>query len=69
MIELWRMRRTLSLSSLPGPLWPEVVAPDRALSMGQIELNCTYAELFEIELFLHLTVIKNFTYTKLNCLN
>ena len=25
---------------LPGPLWPGVVAPDRVLSMGQIELNC-----------------------------
>ena len=30
----------LSLPLLPGPLWPEVVAPDRVLSMGQIELNC-----------------------------
>ena len=28
-----------SLPSLPGPLWPGVVALDRALSMGQIELN------------------------------
>ena len=35
------MRRTPSLSSLPGPLWPWVVAPDRVLSMSQIELNCT----------------------------
>ena len=25
---------TRSLPSLPGPLWPRVVAPDRALSMG-----------------------------------
>ena len=24
----------------PGPLWPGVVAPDGALSMVQIELNC-----------------------------
>ena len=31
---------TLSLSSLPGPLWPGVVAPDRALSIGYIELIC-----------------------------
>ena len=37
-LELWRMRSTPSLSSLPGPLWPGVVAPDRALSMGWIEL-------------------------------
>ena len=28
-----------SLTSLPGPFWPGVVAPDRVLSMGQIELN------------------------------
>ena len=27
------------LPSLPGPLWSRVVAPDRVLSMGQIELN------------------------------
>ena len=40
MLELWRMRSTASLPSLPGPLWPAVVAPERALSMDQIELNC-----------------------------
>ena len=34
MLELWGMRNTPSLPSLPGPLWPGVVAPDRALSMG-----------------------------------
>ena len=28
------------LPLLPGPLWPGVVAPDRVLSMVQIELNC-----------------------------
>ena len=32
--ELWGMRSTPSLPSLPGPLWLGVVAPDRALSMG-----------------------------------
>ena len=26
--------------SLSGPLWPGVVAPDKVLCMGQIELNC-----------------------------
>ena len=36
---LWGMQSTPSLPSLPGPLWPGVVAPDRALSIGQIELN------------------------------
>ena len=33
-LELWGVRSTPSLPSLPGPLWPGVVAPDRALSMG-----------------------------------
>ena len=40
MLELWEMQSTPLLASLPGPLWPEVVAPDRVLSMGQIELKC-----------------------------
>ena len=34
MQEIWGMRSTLLLPSLPGPLWPGVVAPDKALSMG-----------------------------------
>ena len=29
---------TPTLPSFPGPLWPAVVAPDRVLSMSQIEL-------------------------------
>ena len=40
LLELWGMRSTPSLPSLPGPLWPGMVAPVRVLSMGQIELNC-----------------------------
>ena len=40
MLVFWRMRSTPSLPSLPGPLWPWVVAHDKALSMGQIELSC-----------------------------
>ena len=39
MLELWRMQSTPSLPSLLCPLWPEVVAPNRVLSMGQIKLN------------------------------
>ena len=39
MLELWGMWSTPSLPSLPGLLWLRVVAPDRVLSMGQIELN------------------------------
>ena len=49
MQELWGMRSTLSLSSFPGPFLSEVVAPDKVLSMGQIEpfeilKLCTYAK-------------------------
>ena len=44
-MELWGMRSILSLPSLPVPLWPGVVAPDRVLSMGQIKLNYAYAKL------------------------
>ena len=40
MMELWGMRSTPSLPFLPGHLWPGVVALDRVLSMGQIELHC-----------------------------
>ena len=39
MLELWGMQSTPSLSSFPGSLSLGVVAPDRVLSMGQIELN------------------------------
>ena len=34
MLGLWGMQSTLSLPLLPGPLWPGMVAPDRALSMS-----------------------------------
>ena len=38
MLELWRIRSIFLFSSLPSLLFPGVVAPDRVLSMGQIEL-------------------------------
>ena len=38
-IKLLGIRNTLSLTLLPGLLWPGVVAPERVLSMGQIELS------------------------------
>ena len=38
MLELWGMQSTPSLPSLPGLHWPGVVAPERVLSIGQIEL-------------------------------
>ena len=34
------MRSTPSLLSLPGPLWPGMVASEKALSVSEIELNC-----------------------------
>ena len=37
-LEFWRKWSTLLLPLLPGPVWPGVVALDRVLSMGQIEL-------------------------------
>ena len=39
MLKLLRMRSTPLLPSLPDLLWPGVVAPDRVLSMDQIEVN------------------------------
>ncbi len=39
-LELWEMRSTPSLPSLPGPLWPGVVAPDRAPIYGLNRTNC-----------------------------
>ena len=50
------MKSTPSLSSIPGTLWPGVVAPDRFLSVGQIEL------------FVILTESKQMAHAKLNCL-
>ena len=40
MLELWGMRSTPLLPLLPGPLLPEMFAPNRILFMGQVELNC-----------------------------
>ena len=67
MLEHWGMRRTPSLPLLLGPLWPRVVAPDRVLSMGQIELNCV---LLLNWIAWKRTVLKYklCTYAKLNCL-
>ena len=77
MLELWGMQSVSLLPLPPGPLWRRVVAPDRVLSMGQIEQNCVLmlnciawnrvafvckTELFETELFRHLTVCKQNIY-------
>ena len=42
MLELWGMWSTTLLPSLSGLHWLQAVAPDRVLSMGQIELNCVH---------------------------
>ena len=39
MLKLKGMQSTPSLLLLPGSLWPGVVASDRVLSIGQIELK------------------------------
>ena len=39
MLELWGMQSSPSLTLFLGPHWPEMVAPDRALSMGWIDLT------------------------------
>ena len=62
------MSYTPSLWLLSGSRWPGVVASDRVLSLGQIELfeylNCVQTnnlceiESLKIELFDHLTVCK-----------
>ena len=77
MLEFSGMQSTHSLSLLSDPLWPRVVAPDRVLSIGQIEpfddLNwgqtneLCLIELLEIELFDHLPVCKQMTDALLNC--
>ena len=38
MQELWEIRSTVSFLSLPGPLWLEVVLPDKVQFMGQMEM-------------------------------
>ena len=53
MLELWGMRSTPYLPSIPDPPWPEMVAPERVRSMGQIELTRGFERL----LFLHLNCV------------
>ena len=67
MLELWEMQSTPSLPSLPGPLWPGMVAPDRILSIGQIKL--TYVLMLNwIAWNITVLTFKLHTYVKLNCL-
>ena len=57
------MRSTPSLPSIPGPLWPGVVVPNRVLSKGQIELFDIQTVYFNIQI-----EYKQMIYAKLNCL-
>ena len=53
-LELWRMRNTPSLPSLPGLLWPGVVAPDKGPIYG---LNRTKPCFFHYIDFWHLNCV------------
>ena len=61
MPEFWGMRSTPLLPSLPGPIWPGVVAPDMGPIYG---LNRTKPCFFHILIF----VFKQRIYAKLDCL-
>ena len=73
MLELWGMRSTPSLPSLPGPLWPRVVAPDSLIYWSNRtvwHLNWEQTnDLCKIELFrimyIYLNVCKQMTDVKL----
>ena len=61
MLELWGKQSTPSLPLLPGSLWSGVAAPDRVLSVAQIEQNC-------VDWDGTVSTFKLHTYAKLNCL-
>ena len=66
-LEVRGMWSTPSFLSLPGPLWIGVVAPDRILSMRQIELNYVLVLKWIAWNRIVLT-FKLHIYAKLNCL-
>ena len=71
MLEIWGVWSTPSLPSLSGSLRLEVVASDRDLTMGQIELNCALALnwiVWNRPVFIFDCVFKLRFYAKLNCL-
>ena len=67
MLELCGTQSILSLPSLPGPFCLRVVAPDRVLSLDQIELNCVLT-LNWIVWNRTVLILNLCTYAKLNCL-
>ena len=66
-LELWGILSTPLLPLLPGPPWAEAVAPERALSIGQIELSCVFI-LNWIAWKTTVFTYKLRTYAELNCL-
>ena len=54
MLELWGMQSTPLLPSLPGPLWPVVVAPEKGPIYG---LNRTKLWFLDFTVFLDLNGI------------
>ena len=74
-LEIWGMWSTPSLLSLSGPLWPGVVAPNRVLSMCQIE-QTVCKQMTDINLWLsysniwnHVTVCKKKSQARLRMLS
>ena len=53
MLEHWGMQSTPSSPSLPGPLWPGVVAPDK----GPIYGLKTTKRWLEFTVFIHLNCV------------
>ena len=56
-LEIWGIRCTPSLPLLPGPLWPGLVAPDRVLSMGQIEQTLC-KQMTDVKLWLLYSILR-----------
>ena len=63
-LEILGMQSSSLLPLLPDPLWPGVIAPDRVLSMGQIE-QTVCKQITDVKLWLlynttwnHLTVCR-----------
>ena len=67
MLALYSINLFTNKISIPCPLWPGELAPDRVLSMGQIKLNCVLM-LYWIAWNGTVSTFKLRTYAKLNCL-
>ena len=66
LLKLYGMQGISLLPSIPDSLWHEEVAPDRILSMGQIELNCV-SMLYWVVWNRTVLTFKLHTYAKLDC--